>query len=85
MNSNQHIWQKWADALHRWRLSNLTGIVLESTGSLNLLGAQVVYLGQPLLSQFLPKDHLNALAEVLENPEQTQAFIVFLRQENRSD
>lgn len=54
---------------------------MEATGPLNMLAAQVVYLGQPFLNQVLPAGHLDALAGVLEDPQQVQAFTEFLRQQ----
>jgi len=76
------IWQTWADTLNRWGLHNLTATLLDALGPFNLLGAQIVYLGQPLMNSFLPEDHLDALANLLENPKSTQAFVSILR---RSD
>ncbi|MEN8171854.1 MAG: hypothetical protein ABFS03_03150 [Chloroflexota bacterium] len=61
--------------LHRWGLQEITAVVLDSLEPLNLLGAQLIYLGQPIFKQFGFNDHLEALANVLENPTQTQAFI----------
>ena len=81
MKNNRHIWQKWAENLHRWGVQDLVATLLEVTGPLNLLGAQVVYLGQPLFNQVLPAGHLDALAGVLEDPEETQAFTSLLRQQ----
>ncbi|MBM3145637.1 MAG: hypothetical protein FJ010_11850 [Chloroflexi bacterium] len=80
MNDNQHIWQAWADTLHRWGVGDLVAVILDATGPLNLLGAQVVYLSQPFFNQVLPEGHWDALADVLENPTRTQAFTAFLRQ-----
>ncbi|HBY07873.1 MAG TPA: hypothetical protein DEH22_08865 [Chloroflexi bacterium] len=80
MEQKKQIWQTWADTLNRWGLKTLTATFLEALGPLNLFGAQIVYLGQPLLNSFLPESHLNALAELLENPQTTQAFIAVLRQ-----
>jgi hypothetical protein len=45
-----------------------------------LLAAQVVYLGQPLLSGWLPGSKLTALAGMLEDPTKTQVFIQYLRE-----
>ncbi len=84
VNSNQHIWQSWNEALHRWGLDDIVPMVLDAMGPLNLLGAQVVYLSQPFLGQLLPEGHWDALADVLENPSQTQAFSAYLRQTDRS-
>jgi len=84
VNSNQHIWQVWNESLHRWGLDDLAALILDAMGPLNLLGAQVVYLSQPFLGQFLPEGHWDALAELLENPGQTQAFSAYLRQTDQS-
>jgi len=78
VNENPHIWQTWANLLHRWGLQEITAIVLDGVKPLNLLGAQVIYLGQPLFRQLVANDHLEALANVLEDPKQTQAFISLL-------
>jgi len=80
VEQNPHIWQTWAETLHRWGLRNLAATFLEALGPLNLLGAQVVYIGQPFLNPFLPAGHLDALADVLENPRATKAFIAILQQ-----
>ena len=79
-NENQHIWRGWANALHRWGISGGTAVLLEITGPLNLLAAQVVYLGQPLLSGWLLSSKLTALAGMLEDPTKTQVFIQYLRE-----
>jgi hypothetical protein len=50
-------------------------------GPLSLLGAQLVYLGQPLLGRVAPDDQLVALARMLENRADTEAFINLLREE----
>jgi len=79
VNINRHIWQKWVDSLQRWGLSDLAAIFLDAFGPLNLLGAQFVYIGRPLLDQFLPDGHTHALANMLEDSTQTQEFVTFLR------
>ena len=82
MENHRHIWQVWAKTLHRWGVSELVATFLDATGPLNVLGAQVVYLGQPFLNQVLPEGHLDVLAGVLEDPQATQAFTSFLRQQD---
>ena len=79
MIDNQHIWRVWADSLHRWGVDDLVVTFLEASGPLTVLGAQVVYVAQPALSGFFPASHLQALAEVLEDSTQTQAFANYLR------
>lgn len=82
--SHPHIWRNWAHALHRWGLEDWVAVFLESAGPLTVLGAQMVYLGQPLLQHALPKDQLAALAGMLEEPAQAQAFADFLREDTIS-
>lgn len=82
MIPNHHIWQIWADTLYRWGLDELAVSLLEASGPLTLLGAQTIYMGQPLFRSFLPDYHLEALANLLEDSHQTQAFATFLRERN---
>ncbi len=79
-NSNRQIWSIWSGALHRWGVQEFTASFLESLGPLAVLGAQLVYLSQPLLSPFAPDGHLQALANMLEDTAETQAFIHVLRE-----
>jgi len=73
----------WVDVLHRWGLGNVVTSILESTGPLHILGAQVVYMGEPLFTHLVPGEHLEALASVLEDPEKMQAFTTLLGQKRR--
>jgi len=75
-----NIWRIWANSLHRWGMENLIASILEAVGPLALLGAQVVYLGQPILHGILPANHLQALATLFEDNNQRQAFIAILRE-----
>ena len=84
-DENQHIWHGWAKALHRWGISGGAAVLLEVTGPLNLLAAQAIYLGQPLLGGWLPGSKLTALARVLEDPKTTQVFIHYLREAPNSE
>lgn len=77
---NQHIWRGWASALHRWGVGGGAAALLEVAGPLKLLAAQAVYLGQPLLDGWLPRRKLAALAGMLDDPENTQVFIQYLRE-----
>ena len=80
MKQNSQIWQIWADNLKRWGIKDLTVTILEALGPLSLLGAQLVYVGQPFIDPFFQKGHLDALAYLFENPQEKQKFIDFLRQ-----
>ena len=83
MDTNHHIWRVWANALHRWGLLNLVASFLEAAGPLSLIGAQVIYVGQPILSSIVPSGHLDALTNVFEDDGQREEFVVYLREETR--
>lgn len=74
------MWRFWAASLHRWGVQDLAAVVLEALGPLTLFGAQAVYLFQPLLKHDLSSGHLEALAHILEDDSETQAFISYLRE-----
>lgn len=73
--------QAWAGRLRQWRLHQFAAALLEAGGPLKLIGAQLVFISQPLFSALLTNDHLDALAEMLEKPDRTNQFIEFLREE----
>ena len=71
--------EKWIKTLYNLRLQNLTATFLEALGPMNLLGAQLVYLSEPVLSPFISKDHSQDFAKILEDPSETALFIEALR------
>jgi hypothetical protein len=80
MDVNHHIWHIWVSNLQRWGVHELTATFLETAGPLSILGAQVIYLGQPLLNIFLSSDYITALADLLDDTTQTRAFVSHLRE-----
>lgn len=80
MGDNHHIWRVWARYLHRWGLRAFVASFLEALGPVTILGAQALYIGQPLLGSFFPTTHLQALAHVLEDTDERRAFITYLRE-----
>lgn len=84
MNQDRHIWRVWVSFLQRWGVEDWTATMLETVGPLSILGAQVLHLSRPLLGQALCPTHLDALARLLEEPTQTQAFVHYLREANRT-
>ncbi len=70
-------WVQWAETLSRFHLKGLAGWFLEAGEPLTLVGAQLLYIGQP----FIGNEQVNTLASFLENPEETRAFAAFLRKE----
>jgi hypothetical protein len=61
-------------------MHSLAATLLEAAGPLTVLGAQALYVGQPVLRSFVPGKQIDALASMLENPAETQQFVVFLRE-----
>jgi hypothetical protein len=66
-------------------MREIAASLLDGLGPLNFIGAQAVYLSQPMLNTFFPEDQVNAFADLLENPEETKAFTHFLCQEPLDD
>lgn len=79
MDNDQKIWWVWIDSLSRWGLQELVASVLDVAGPLTIVGAQMVYLFQPLLSLALSEESLQAAARMLEEPGHTRAFVSRLR------
>ncbi|MCL5429376.1 MAG: hypothetical protein M1347_06220 [Chloroflexi bacterium] len=73
-------WRGWARGLQRWGLAGLASTLLESGGAFTTLAAQSLYIGQPLLDTWLA---VGPLAQMLEDPQQTQAFAKMLREESQ--
>jgi hypothetical protein len=84
MTINRHIWRVWAENLHRWGVQGIVAAFLEAAGPMNVLGAQAVYLSQPLLSPLVSNDSIEALAALLEDKAQTHEFTTLLREGDRS-
>lgn len=70
-------WSKWAESLRRFKLDVVAAWLLEAGGPFTVLGAQMIYAGQP----FLGGKNLDLLAHMLEQDEETQAFARYLRGE----
>jgi hypothetical protein len=85
MDLENRFWQSWAENLHRWGIKDWVATLLEAAGPLGLLGAQAIYLSQPLLGTLVPANHLSALARMLEEPSQVKSFATFLREGTPSE
>jgi len=75
-----YIWQCWAARLHSWGVTEWIATLLEAAGPLTTVGAQMIYISQPVLSALFPSDHLEALAYMLEEPQTTRKFASYLRE-----
>jgi hypothetical protein len=77
MKSPREYWPRWAETLRRYRLHELTAMLLEAGGPLALIGAQALYFGRGLIAD----DQLTALALTLEEEKEARAFASFLVEE----
>lgn len=75
------VMQSWAARLQQWRVHQVAAALLDGSGPLKIIGAQLVFIGQPLFSSLLPGKQLETLAGMLEEPDKTQQFIQFLRED----
>lgn len=80
MKSNQHIWRLWSKSLHQWGMADFVASFLEAAGPLSVVGAQAVYLFQPILRGVVPGDQLGVLAQMLEEPGETKQFAEMIRE-----
>ena len=80
MKPDMQFWHLWEELLHRWGVKHWAALALEFAGPLSVLGAQLLYIGAPLLGEFVPRNHLDALTCMLEEPAQTKAFVSYLRE-----
>lgn len=85
MNNDLHIRRTWAQSLYRWGINDIIASLLEAAGPLTLLASQVIYISQPLIVHGRVSNSLNVLANMLEESEETQAFINLLREESQRD
>ena len=78
MQIRRGYWSHWVDLLKRWELANLAAWLLEAGGPLTLLSAQALYFGRPLFSS---NTQIVALAQLLEDRNEAQAFLTLLQEE----
>ncbi len=74
MESTRAFWHRWAETLRQHQLNNIAASFLEAGSPLALLGAQALYFS----GGFIRNDQLTALANMLEDEQETHAFISFL-------
>jgi hypothetical protein len=76
-------WNSWAQFLHRFDLEKPVAYLLEASGPLTILMAQMVTLGQPFVGSTRNRDHWAALADMLDSPEEAKAFARYLKEEKK--
>jgi hypothetical protein len=74
-------WKQWQEKLSQWKLQKLAVTLIESSGAFHPVIAQFLLLGQPMFGQ-TTRNHIDALVELLEEPQECQAFIGFFQKES---
>lgn len=64
----------WVETAKANGWGDLLAVLLDALAPLGVLGAQVLYVGQPVLSVFVNRDALTALAGALEDPDELDAL-----------
>ena len=82
MDTPRAYWPIWMDALQKQDLAALAVWFLEAAGPLNILGAQLLYVGQPFVSSATGQS-MRALANLLEQEEESGAFIALLKRNSQ--
>ncbi|MCQ3936984.1 MAG: hypothetical protein DPW18_08065 [Chloroflexi bacterium] len=77
MKSSREFWHRWAASLRRYQLHVLVASFLEAGSPFALLGAQAIYFS----GGFIKSGQLTAIAEMLEDETEAQAFASFLARE----
>ena len=78
MDSLRVYWPEWIDALRSRGLDGFAAWLLEAGGPIHIVGAQLLYLGQPFVSN-QAGDGIRALASLLEQEDEARAFAARLR------
>ncbi|MCC6148117.1 MAG: hypothetical protein IT308_11180 [Anaerolineaceae bacterium] len=81
--SDQSLWIRWAQFLHRWNLEDSAALLLEAAGPLNFIAAQVLYAGEPLLGGMMQPGEWQAAAKMLEDRAASRSFVALLRGKER--
>lgn len=80
MQADHTYWPAWVRFLHRWGLDEPFAALIETSGPLKLLFAQLIYLGQPLFGSGSTQKW-QAFANLLENEAESRSFAAFIRKE----
>ncbi len=74
-------WPAWARFLQRQGLAGVAASLIDVASPLAFVGAQAIYLGQPIFGQPASASSYQALATLLENRTELQEFAAYLREE----
>lgn len=77
MNAPREYWPRWAESLRRYQLNEMIALFLEAGSPLALFGAQAIYFSGGTGKS----GQLAALAHLLEDENELQAFASYLSQD----
>jgi len=80
VEEKHELWRIWKNRLQRWGLHEITASLLEASGPLNVVLAQLLYIGQPLMPSTQSQSSLGAFAAMLEDRSETLTFVTLLRE-----
>ena len=80
MNIYHQLWEEWANKLLAMGLDTYVASFLEAVGPLKIIGAQLIYLGQPIFRGLIPDTNLYALVLLLEEDINTKKFVALLKE-----
>ena len=72
-------WSDWDQFLQQAGFKDSALALIDASGPMNIFLAQIIHLGSPFLRLFWPGGHWEPLAEMLEDRQQSQEFVSYLR------
>jgi hypothetical protein len=75
------LWPAWARFLQRRGLAGVAASLIDVVSPFAFVGAQAIYLGQPIFGPPASASSSQALAALLENRTELQEFAAYLREE----
>ena len=78
MDSPRIYWPKWTESLQKMGLDGFAAFFLEAGGPFHILGAQLLYIGEPFATPQV-SDGIRALANLLEQENEARAFAAILK------
>ncbi len=79
--SEKNNWADWARILQRWGMKEPAAAFIEASGPFNIFLAQAIHFGHPFLKWAFPSGQWEEMANTLENQEDRQVFVTYLRDE----
>jgi len=83
LNTNHEMrttWPAWADFLQQRGLMGFASWLIEAAGPFTIIGAQALHFGAPFLRPAVSEVQLNAMSFLLEDRQEGQAFVTYLRE-----